>query len=1531
MFLGWYATLSSQNSTDELIAILQMFIDCPHRACHIEQMQDNITELLSLREPFPPNFINKVRYLAKAASEANANFLETKMLMTTSVTNVISSLSKEEQGDDSSSGVDGSEEDEATQGVQNVEQAGSEVDHPLPCDTNESIGPSLTDLSIKDTDIDAISDESERLCFIFDVPFEHVFISSVPHRSIVQGSMDETQGIIPWKIAKSFSTIVKEAQVLRFDNEAQSNAFEWIVSQAPPIYPPPPIPVPQLVRQLIHSETYSQWLRGKVFHVLHLHGTVDVPPVSRQLVQHLNSRNRNGRTADLGSPGQIVYFEFSDKNNAERQMRNMLAYFISTMLLRSPDWIQQMELFLRHRSWSLEDLMWIFHLLQVRFEDRYMCFAVGRLDLCEEKSLQIFLQQMKLATTRQWKRPAFILTSQGDEGHLSKFPVDWVRLDVGELGAELYDVHRANMAYTPPSALSAAESRALSYISHAQRPLSPNELEWLLNLDSEDKRDRLDVKDISQSLQKIREMVNRPMVFQDNMLQLRDLHEGESTKKSHHRFVLNLLSYLRNPSVQKEMMLLCQRHEGLLAVPTSPSHSDLISYAAKYWPVHFQLAGSENLIDEVCEFLCDRVAASTWSETFRTLSNPVTRENWCHLSPIPLAAMLGLGDVLSILIDRSKHKASFQSECQLAFIETVRHGHVSLARGLLDMTDVDNSTLADAIRSAASFGPDNILYELTKLASQRHEFQWPTDLLLRVAMIGDHRSAMVLLDAGMEVGPADEGQESSPLHLAVLYDHEEVVELLLERKADLEYKNQLGKTALSVGAFALTSRAIFKLLIDGGSDANVKDSDGCTPLQLAMTGGNLPAAEELLKAGADIATGEEDEDSLIWKAKPLIYCTRANYLEGVRLLLEYKADVNCIWRRRTPLCIAVQEQNLEICRLLLEHGANPNHNVDGLDMLLLLAVGRPNLEIVKLLIDYGADIEQEDSDDSWRSTALSRVAGTPYTDILNYLLELQPPADVAHIGHESSSPLYVAASEGQTENVRILLKAGADSSLPTGPGAWLPIHAAHKSPETIEVLLSHGCDIDVKCARGTVLHLAFMEGSFESVRMLLNWDPKPDLDLLMPGVTYLQEEDTELTPLSVACAKNNGMLVRRFMEAGANIFHQTRAGRRPLDIAVETNALLAFEVLMEYRASVDHVDDEGNTVLHRINQSTPKTMIRALFNAGASITAANNKGVTPLQVAVDLSNIPAVKLFLSRGVSPNQFGPACDSLLHIACENRDLVMLRTLVEGGADVQKADTLKDAPRLLTSVLDNWNDSEWDPLPPLLSYLVEECHVDKSRRGGRGDVPLVTACYFSFIPQARYLLRQGANPDMKDGSGRRALHITALNPDPRLLDLLREFEVHTTCDGEPILDNIGRTPVHFAAVGANWSTFRAVCELYGEEELQRPDGQGWTPLFWALLSPKASIQIVQYLIDHGADLWMTVKGLNYDWSPLKIGRYIGVSDEILALLVPDPPTRSIEPERWIDEDHFTRTARVTKTLCYSCRVVCPTPQLNRLLLGR
>ncbi len=58
---------------------------------------------------------------------------------------------------------------------------------------------------------------------------------------------------------------------------------------------------------------------------------------------------------------------------------------------------------------------------------------------------------------------------------------------------------------------------------------------------------------------------------------------------------------------------------------------------------------------------------------------------------------------------------------------------------------------------------------------------------------------------------------------------------------------------------------------------------------------------------------------------------------------------------KTPLDIAVGQQNVDMCRLLLNAGANVNGLPDQKACPLILATELNNRDIVQLLLDAGAD------------------------------------------------------------------------------------------------------------------------------------------------------------------------------------------------------------------------------------------------------------------------------------------------------------------------------------------------------------------------------------------------------------------------------------------------------------------------------------------------------------------------------------------------------------------------------------------------
>ncbi len=102
------------------------------------------------------------------------------------------------------------------------------------------------------------------------------------------------------------------------------------------------------------------------------------------------------------------------------------------------------------------------------------------------------------------------------------------------------------------------------------------------------------------------------------------------------------------------------------------------------------------------------------------------------------------------------------------------------------------------------------------------------------------------LDAKMQGG-------YTPLHLAAIYDHKEIAEILIAEGADVNVKNKRNMTPLHQAARS-GRKEIAELLIAKGADVNAKCKLG-TPLDVAIEDAESETADLLRKHGGK--TGEE--------------------------------------------------------------------------------------------------------------------------------------------------------------------------------------------------------------------------------------------------------------------------------------------------------------------------------------------------------------------------------------------------------------------------------------------------------------------------------------------------------------------------------------------------------------------------------------------------------------------------------------------------------------------------------------------------
>jgi hypothetical protein len=116
-------------------------------------------------------------------------------------------------------------------------------------------------------------------------------------------------------------------------------------------------------------------------------------------------------------------------------------------------------------------------------------------------------------------------------------------------------------------------------------------------------------------------------------------------------------------------------------------------------------------------------------------------------------------------------------------------------------------------------------------------------------------------------------------------------------------------------------------------------------------GAHINAELKQLKRTGD--TNEEQTESLF---TPLGLAVDEGHTETVKILPQNGADVNAMSANETPLIRAVDNEDIAMVRLLLQHKADPElPSLKTGHTPLTTASELRNPEIVQLLLDYGAN------------------------------------------------------------------------------------------------------------------------------------------------------------------------------------------------------------------------------------------------------------------------------------------------------------------------------------------------------------------------------------------------------------------------------------------------------------------------------------------------------------------------------------------------------------------------------------------------
>uniref|UniRef100_A0A674AQG9 Ankyrin repeat and FYVE domain containing 1 n=1 Tax=Salmo trutta TaxID=8032 RepID=A0A674AQG9_SALTR len=481
----------------------------------------------------------------------------------------------------------------------------------------------------------------------------------------------------------------------------------------------------------------------------------------------------------------------------------------------------------------------------------------------------------------------------------------------------------------------------------------------------------------------------------------------------------------------------------------------------------------------------------------------------------------------------------------------------------------------------------------------------------------------------------------SPLHMAIVHNHPDVVSVILEQKAnalhatnnlqiipDFSLLDSMDQTVLGLALWT-GMHTIAAQLLGSGASINNTMSNGQTLLHMAIHRQDSKSALFLLEHQADINVRTQEGETALQLAisnqLPLVVdaiCTRG-------------ADMSVVDKRgHPPLWLALENGLEDIASTLVRHGCDATSWSSGpsgcQQTLLHRAVDENNEVTACFLIRSGCDVNSprrpgpdgEGGEEARDGQSPLHLAGSwGLEEVVQCLLEFG--ANVNTQDAEGRASIHVAISNQHSVIIQLLISHPDIRLNLRDRQGMTPFACAmtHKNNKAAEAILKRepGAAEQVDNKGRNFLHVAVQNSDIESVLFLIS---------VQANVNSRVQDAAKQTPLHLAVHAGSEMIVRNLLLAGAKVNELTKHRQTALHLAAQQDLATICSVLLENGVDFTAVDENGNNALHLAVMQGRLNNVRALLTeSNIDAEAFNLRGQSPMHVLGQYGKENAAAIF----------------------------------------------------------------------------------------------------------------------------------------------------------------------------------------------------------------------------------------------------------------------------------------------------------------